>query len=86
MHTCHLYISTCAPFVDLDISLSAASHSGLRLDFMSLLTFSGLCFSIYPNVCHRMLSMGLCAYKSIQLSATDLLALASMKNAAKCDK
>jgi hypothetical protein len=85
VHTCHLYISTCAPFVDLDIFLNAW-HSGLRIDFCLFLHFQAYVFFIYTMYVIECNKNGLCAYKLIQLSATDLLALASMKNAAKCDK
>ena len=62
VHTCHLYISTCAPFVDLDIFLNAW-HSGLRIDFCLSLHFQVYVFFIYTIYVIECNEKGLCAYK-----------------------
>ncbi len=83
VHTCHPHLSTCAPLVDLD-RLSEATRLGGMLHQLSL-RFQAYVFH-KPVVCNRMYHWASVPINLIQLSATDLLALASMKNAAKCDK
>jgi hypothetical protein len=70
------------------ITLAAMRFGGLgREPFPFVCFFGGLCFHIHYKVTECLLKIVLVAViKPIQLSATDLLALPSMKNAAKCDK
>src|SRR6187551_1709292 len=70
--------STCALFVG---SFENGTSRGVPSIGLSMSSHTLECMSL--NVFYRDLIDPL---KTIQLSATDLLALASMKNAAKCDK
>src|SRR6188768_478175 len=84
---CHLYISTCALLVDLDNLLRQLSYEDCCVFCDAGFPYiSRPMFFIYPIVCNRMFHKASMPINKIQLSATDLLALASMKNAAKCDK
>lgn len=98
MHVYPLYFSTCAPFVGLDYSGSNVVFQRHK-NFLGLLCLNA-CLSAFPFIfqvyvfhIHSRNIIECCTFrsfvpiiKSVQLSATDLLALASMKNAAKCDK
>src|SRR5271168_3531329 len=87
VHTCRLYISTCAPIVDLDNLLNVLAFRYEDSLSASPYIFRPMFFHITSMYVMECNTYGLlCPINLIQLSATDLLALASMKNAAKCDK
>ena len=89
VHTRHLYLSTCAHTVVLDTSRCKADAEAAVPSKEGRLSLNFQVYEFYTpqtNVIECNLYQAFVPIKPIQLSATDLLALASMKNAAKCDK